>query len=75
MNIEELVERFKNGETLQCYFGIKKNTHSIGNEKITQKQFDLALSQFKKSEIKFELIASGFTRHNYTYIKNTQNDN
>lgn len=63
MTKKEIEDRFKSGEKLIMTFGIRKNFFEIGGERITQKQFSSCANLPNTRDI----IASGLTKHVYTY--------
>ncbi len=62
MTIQEIEKRFKDGESLVAFFGIKKTTHSIGNTGITIIQYQ-RIRQKYKDRSKTTIDCSGMTRH------------
>lgn len=68
MTKQEIDILIEAGEPLECFFGIRKQTYSIGNKRITQKQFDEARKRFE-GKLEFKHIGGGFNTHRYTLKK------
>jgi len=66
MTKKEINKRFENGEILTMSFGIRQNTYSIGDNRITVRQFDSVRKEYKDN-LNFKADYGGFTRHYYSY--------
>ena len=64
MTKKEIITRIEAGQIMKEWFGTKSNTHEIGGERVTSKQFKAALDHFG-DKLDFTADYSGFTKHYY----------
>lgn len=62
---KEIIKKLEEGKQLIKTFGVKTDWYTIGEDRITSKQFDAVLSLYK-DKLDFNGIYGGFTKHIYT---------
>lgn len=72
MTKKEIDQLILDGKQLEVFFGSTKNVYSLGDIRITQKQYQGVIERFK-DRLNFKMILAGFTRHQYT-IKPIDNE-
>ena len=72
MTKQEIDKLILAGEPLEMFFGSTKDIYSVGNYRITEKQFNEARKRFY-GKLNFKINTGGFTRHIYT-IKPQENE-
>lgn len=68
MTREEIIQKLEAGETLKMTFGIRNNYYNIGEEKITERQFN-SMVKLYGDKLDFVNDFGGFTKHKYTLKK------
>ena len=66
MKYTEVKERFMNGESIQNFFGIRKNTYTIGKDGISSLQYDKIRDEFEGKH-EHKVLGGGYTKHILTY--------
>lgn len=64
MTVKEIDDLIKQGSEVIMFFGIRKNSYSISNKRITQKQFASAIGRWG-DKLEFRHEGVGFTQHIY----------
>lgn len=70
MTKEEIKTRFENGEIATNTFGFRKNYYGLGNDRITEKQYNFIQKEFD-GRYSYTIVAAGFTKHELRFKKTT----
>jgi len=64
MTAKEIDTLIENGAEVIMFFGIRKNTYSVLNKRLTQKQFAAAIGRWG-DKLEFRSEGNGFSQHIY----------